>query len=841
MLKRSRLYLAVATATAGGIVVAPEVWAQELERVEITGSSIKRTQAEGPVPVEIVTRKQIERTGASTINELLKSLSTIDIFDQGELTSNSPAGSGTAQITMRGLSETNVLVLLNGRRLPVNALYDSSGAGAAVDVNTIPLSAIERVEILKDGGSAIYGADAVAGVVNFITRKNYTGVTLNAGYGISQEGDGEEKKAGLGAGFGDFDANGYNLFVGLDIFKRKPIYRKDRDISRSADFTRFGGPDARSGFSPYGNYIDDDGVPTGETVRPCPPELVGGGRCRYDFNADLLTAYNGADRVSALVLGRAKVANDLEGFAQAIYSKSKDTFDAHPVPDIFTAPDGRQYFGRFMQGGPRITNRESSLYQLSAGLEGSVGAYEWKVDAGQGRSKVTNDDRNYFNANTYLEETTPGLDGLVRIDPTVDTNDPAIVESMRVRPRRVGISKNTFVNALVRGDVTQLPAGPLAFAVGTSWWKESLTDTPDVLSQRGEVVGGIQQAAVSASRTAYAVFGELNIPIVKDLEAQVAARYDHYPTASRTSPKVALRYAVSPLLTARASYTESFRMPSLKQLYGAREEGAGDFTSEPLCLALGQPADCTVTGFEVNGSNRDLQPERGKTYNLGLVFEPGGGFSGSVDLWQIKIKNQIDTPTIDQAAEQGRFGRDANGRILVFTDLQNFAKTKVAGIDLDLEQRFAPLAFGRLTLQNTTTYYLTQKQKRGDAQPWEDFNGIYIARAAAKWRNTFEASLETGAWINTVSLRSTAGFYDTDEPDPEPGTRKVSSHHEVDFVTSYSGFRNWRLDAGIKNLFDKMPPFSYQNAVSNQYSQMGFAEAYSSRGRFFFVGATYEF
>ena len=167
MFKRTKISVALTIAFGGALVVAAvpamaQQSEQKLERVEITGSAIKRVDAEGPVPVEVYTRKEIARTGATTVNELLRSIPSIDIFDQGELASNSPSASGTANIGMRGLDSSNVLVLLNGRRLPVNALYDSSGAGAAFDVNTIPLSAVERVEILKDGASAIYGADAVA-------------------------------------------------------------------------------------------------------------------------------------------------------------------------------------------------------------------------------------------------------------------------------------------------------------------------------------------------------------------------------------------------------------------------------------------------------------------------------------------------------------------------------------------------------------------------------------------------------------------------------------------------------------------------------------------------------
>lgn len=803
--------------------------AQKLERVEVTGSAIKRSQVEGPVPVQVVTRKDIERTGASTINELMKSIVSLDIFDDGELSSGTPVGSGTAIVFMRGLAETNVLVLLNGRRLPINALYDSSGAGAAVDVNSIPLAAIERVEILKDGGSAIYGADAVAGVVNFITRKSYTGFELRAGYGISSRGDGEERKAGLAAGFGSLAADGYNVFAGLDLFKRDPIQRSDRDMSSSADFRRFGGPDSRSVFAPTGNYVDADFIPIpGAYVRPCPPAQIGAdGLCRYDFNASLLSAYNGAERLSGMLLGTVQLTPGLQGFAEVLASRSRDTFVGHPAPDYFLDGNGDFFVGRFMQGGPRQTQRTANLLQLSTGLEGTLGEVEWKVDVGQGRSRVVNDDRNYF---TYA--------GVDQLDATSLTNDPALVESLKVRPRREGESKILFANGKLTGELLQMPAGPLAYAVGTSVWKESIVDTPDALSQAGEIVGSIQQAAVDAERKAYAFFTELNVPVTPQLEGQVALRYDHYPNASKTSPKVAARYLFTPAFSTRVSYSESFRMPSLKQLYGARESGAADFSNDTLCAAFGQPAGCTLSGFFANGSNPRLQPEKGRTYNLGFVLSPDGGFNASLDVWQIKVADQINTPTIDQAIAAGKFAQDAQGRIVVDTDLQNFSKARVQGLDLQLEQRLGSAGAGSFTLRNDTTYYLKQERQDGPGQPWQDLKETY---AAPKWRNLFSVTWELATWANTLALRSTGGFYDTDEPDPAPGTRKVASHHEVDWVSGFTGLQNLRLDFGIRNLFDRMPPFSVTNASDGRYSQLGFAELYTNRGRFFFLNASYQF
>jgi iron complex outermembrane receptor protein len=848
------LALAFGGAAAALAAVEPagaQQQAQQLERVEITGSAIRRVQQEGPAPVEVITRKDIERTGATTVNELIRSLPSIDIFDQGELASNSPAGSGTANVAIRGLSSSNLLVLLNGRRLPVNALYDSSGAGAAVDINMIPISAIERIEILKDGGSAIYGADAVAGVFNIITKRDYQGIEARAGYGTTRRSDGTEKQLGLAAGFGDLASDRYNVFFGVDVFKRDPIFRKDRDISSSVDFRRFGGTDRRSSFAPQGNVVDPNtGAFTGLTYRPCPPEDFNG-VCRYDFNKSLLTAYNGADRISALGLFSFQVTSDVRAFAEVTYSKTEDHFEAHPVPDFFIVPvndpsqtpyiipgSTNQIYiaGRFMQGGPRITDRESKLLNTAAGLEGTTAGFDWKFNVSRGESKVENRDKNYFDLNSWLVATSNGS-----IDPTVRTNDPALVESLKVTPVRTGKSTIDTINAQVGGELMNLPAGPLQYALGASYWKEKLVDTPDPLSQAGEVVGSIQQAAVNASRSAKAVFAELAVPIVRNLEGQLAVRWDSYPGSSQTSPKAAIKWQALTNLMFRASYTESFRAPVLKQLFGAQEQGAANVTDNALCdILLGTSGTGCPGGvlnvFQVNGSNPNLKPEKGETTNLGVVLEYGA-FAGSLDFWRIHKTDDISSPTFQSAIRQGLFAK-VGPQFFVFTNLQNIAERMSSGVDLDARLRFPGTSFGTVTLQNFATYY-THNKTRSPGEDWAEFNGTY---ALPKWRNALRVTSELGPWTTQFMLRSVGGFWDNDDPYPHPpGTRRVGSYEEFDVQVQYAGIKNLTLTGGIKNLFDRMPPLSLQNASDNRYTQMGFAEIYNNRGIFYYVSASYRF
>lgn len=848
----ARSVLMACSASAAVFAVQPVLAQTSLERVEITGSAIRRTNVEGPAPVEIVTRKEIERSGAASVNELLRSIPSIDIFDQGELSSNSPAGSGTASVRMRGLSESQVLVLLNGRRLPVNALYDSSGAGAAFDINSLPIGAIERIEILKDGGSAIYGADAVAGVVNFITKNDYQGIEGTTNFGTSSRSDGNEKRFGLSAGFGDLTKDRFNVLFGLDVFKRDPILRKDRDISSSVDFRPAGGPDRRSGFSPTGNVLNPNtGGFVGVPYSPCPPENLGSGNiCRYDFNKSLLTAYNGADRVSALLIGTVQITPTTKAFAELTYSTSKDHFEAHPVPDYFIVPitspemapydigDGTVYIaGRFMQGGPRTTDRKSKFLNTAVGADGTIGNYDWKVSLNHGVSKVTNSDSNYFNANLWYDATSNGS-----LNPTVSTNDSALVESLRVYPVREGKSTLTSFNAQISGDVTKLPAGELKFAVGVSANRESLVDTPDPLTQAGEVVGSIQQAPVDASRSFQAVFGELSIPVTKTIEAQAAIRYDRYDNANATSPKVGVKWAVLPELAFRGSYTKSFRAPVLKQLYGAQEEGATNITDPDSCQKLGVPLDangeCFYAAYQVNGSNPDLKPEKAKTLNFGMVFELAKNFNASVDWWKIKKTDDITSPTLTSAIDAGLFTK-VGPRTSIFTNLQNIAERETEGVDIDARWRLRGTPIGDVTFRDLFTYYLTNKTRSDPTDSWAEYVDTY---ATPKYRNAFNVTVEKGPWTFGGTIKTVAGFLDTDQPiEANATSKRVSSFTELDVVTQYSGYKNLELSLGIKNLLDRMPPFSLQNASSNSYSQMGFAELYGNRGRFFYVSGKYVF
>jgi iron complex outermembrane receptor protein len=429
------------------------------------------------------------------------------------------------------------------------------------------------------------------------------------------------------------------------------------------------------------------------------------------------------------------------------------------------------------------------------------------------------------------------------------------VDALRLTPQRSGKSMTRNIAGKISGPIVELGGGPLAFAAGFNLGREELTDRPDANQQAGNVFGSIPQAAVDGSRNSRAVFGELSIPVFKGFEAQVALRYDQYTDleavingtrqnfqdSSKTSPKFALKYQPANYFMARASYAESFLAPSLKQLFGGQDQGAESTSDPDVCAFFGVlPADCTNFPYkEQSGSNPNLKPETGKTTNIGFVFEPTQEVGVSVDFFEIRKRDEIDTPTVEDALADGSFAF-VNGEWVVFVNNQNFAQTRIRGVDVDLRVRLGQTPLGRLSLRNSTTYYDTIAQRQAAELPWEELAGTFLS---PRVRNTLAASLEEGPWTHTLAVRYTGHMKDTDQ---ELGTvananaRRIESYEEVDIGTQYAGIKNLKLGFLVKNVFDRQVPYSNMGA-SNQYGSLGFPYIYSPRGRFFSLVANYKF
>jgi iron complex outermembrane recepter protein len=430
MLKKSRIGAAAALVAA----CASSVFAQDTQRIEIVGSNIKRVASEGALPVTIITREQIERSGASSVAELLQNIGAAG--QRGfETQASSSFTPGAAAVGLRGLSAGDTLVLFNGRRMApfANASQSTAdGAIAFVDLNSLPVSAVESIQVLKDGASAVYGADAVAGVINVITRKDYRGLEVGTRFGVYEEKGGNEAKAYVTTGFGDFAKDRFNVLASLEVAKTDAIFFRDRRFFTTFDH-RAKAPfmgDQRSAFSDHGNYAVVDGDGAFRRGNNCPLDRRRGIACRYDFGPVEQLAPD-IGRVAGLLVGNVALGANTSGFFELALNRntvdvegrapamdtSTDFFQvdvarnlalgttrdalraalAQQVPaGLLTVPGGAllDVRTRFTDFGPRDDTTKSTTKRLLAGLRGNFGNWDWEAAVSHSGGESTTVNRN---------------------------------------------------------------------------------------------------------------------------------------------------------------------------------------------------------------------------------------------------------------------------------------------------------------------------------------------------------------------------------------------------------------------------------------------------------------
>ncbi len=845
-------------------VLAQPAMAQTTDRVEVTGSRIKRISGEGPLPVEVITRADIERKGVASTNDLLRSLSYMASFND-ELFANSPNFSGAATAGFRGLSGDQTVILLNGRRL-ANYGFD----GAFVNLNTIPLGAIERVEVLKDGASAIYGADAIGGVINFITRRDYSGVTITGGYGISSRGDVGQTDVGGTVGFGNLESQGFNVLANLSYYKRDPLNNLDRERTRTADYRRFGGGSQLSTFAPTGNFANPvSGLQSPYTACADPnlvvspsvltPGVAGSSSCLWDFAPYRTTLYQ-TERVGGLLSGRVKLGSSVQLFAEGMFARSETSVSAAPAPAIMTIPVGHpsnpfatavNVRSRPLQPGPRTTDNTADATRFLVGLDANFGGYDFNAAVGQAKNKATNVDGGYLLTDRLFAAVANRT-----FDPFSTSNPQSVLDALKSSDSRVGETINSFVDARISGDLFKLPGGAAGVSFGVTMGKEEIADIPGPNSQAGNVFGSIQQGPVTGSRDFKAASLELALPFTSWLEMQLAVRKDSYEGGTgATTPKIAVRVQPMKELLFRASYSEGFKMPSLRDLFGGTNESADSIQDFPGCAAGNvTPAACPRLQYtRRSGGNPMLLPEKSKSVNFGILVEPTKDFNFGIDYFVIEKTDEIgDVPTqyaVDNipyvrgatTSLAGNPGvtvtRDAAGIItLIRRPTGNLGKREIEGFDLQSAMRFTT-PIGKMRVEASGTYYV--KYTYADLPTAPLYNRISLL-TQPRWRTQATIGNTMGAFDVSLTGNSRASMYDKQSSTAATPIRSnepvVGNFDTFDAALVYSGIKGLRLSLTVKNLMDREPPFS-----NNDARTLGFSQADDIVGRYFRVSASYAF
>jgi iron complex outermembrane recepter protein len=693
--KTSRLRWGIAAAGLGAALMSAVAMGQtvatapapELQEVIVTGSLIKRTDIETPSPVQVLTGVEIQQMGYTNLSQVLSNLSA---NGQGTLSQSfgQAFAAGASGVALRGLTVGNTLVLIDGKRMVDYPISDDNQR-SFVDVSAIPFNAIERVEVLKDGASAIYGADAIAGVVNIILKKNYTGTEVTAEAGTSQKHDGTtEHLAGI-SGMGDLANDGYNVYVAIDFHHQDQILAANRQggytmqdwsgIPGGLNTTpgSFGNPDVPYPVSTTG-YLINPTMPNGITnatfLPGCSAQQQMLNQCETQYRqlqiqpstgqTNVLAKFTKAlagdwtTSVSASIFD-SKAEQVCCAFASTGYATGgisnlavapgvNPSFVAYPIVTVPANYPGNPYgqaaplVYNFREIGLPTTLTDTDTYRLVADIKGTAAG--WDIDGSLGAMYSRMDFK-------VLSELEPGL-----VQPALNAGyvigsgaSPAAASLLA--PEAISHPTSSLDIADIHGSrpLFNLPGGPLSIALGAQFFHKVENDLPPETISTGVQEGNA--AFALGSQNDAAAFAEFNAQVVKQLEVDGAVRYDNYNNGvgGATTPKVSVKYKPIEQFVLRGTWGKGFRAPSpAESQQSGNFFGAGTTNDPVLCPNPGTPnargnfpGQCNIglTGLQQPGTA--LKPVKSTNSTVGFIFEPSSMFNVSADYYKIKLTNDI--------------------------------------------------------------------------------------------------------------------------------------------------------------------------------------------------------
>ncbi len=862
------------------------------ERVIVTGSNIPTAEEVGPNPVDTYRAEDLQKLGVRTATDLTQRLPAVS---GGSITENiANGGDGRTEINLRGIFPKETLVLQDGRRLSAQ-LAGSVLGGQSVNINLFPLGLIDHIDILKDGASAIYGSDAVAGVFNVYLKHKFRGLEIYGSYGNTNLGasnDAREIQGYLLAGTGDDKTD---IVVYAEYYDRAAIYSRDRDLSSNGSFRNFGDDgiaDARSGNYPgrvqgfvfipgrHGNGLAP--TPRAAVDPASDPQYVP--RNNVDFNSNFF-AFNFASLTPSIPAAdrqyfygsfmRDLCDKWLQVFADFKYTRSFFDAGAAPVPfspDPFLAADGITPFSgtgfsvplsnafnpftapstnpdgtpailpdgtpvvtgvrfRGLEEGPRQTKTTVNDYVFTGGLRGQFSDLTtndilktWGYEVG-------------FRYNYNEEESLalgnvskPGLrDALRDTNPLTafnpflgfgGTNTAAAQSRVYVDLHNTSINSLTLEDAKLYGDLFNIPAGPVSFALGAEHRTERYKNTPDSLNTTFSTIGSTDLEASKGNRDVFSLYGELRIPITSpswnfpgaySFEFDVAERYENFSDLGETEkPKFSVRYQpIDSSLTLRATYNEAFHAPFLNELSPGRAEAFPAFI-DPTGLSVEQQTRALV------GGNPNLRPENAYEFSFGAVFSPKWvkGLTLSADVFHIDLRDAVSPLSVTDllninfrtATQFSAIGAPLNGQfqanilrdpatgevLQVDTTTFNLGRVIVEGLDYEAIYQldtamFGAGNFGTVTFTLNGTYLSRFEFASSPGAKEFDLTGSILSFGSLPHTRAYVsvfydiAGFDAGATVHYI------GQYD-DAPGTlnDGGSRKIREYTTLDILASYT-------------------------------------------------------
>ena len=908
----------IASPTAGvGNATSGAPASGSAEDVVVTGSRLRTSNVTSEAPITVVTSKQIEQSSAQTVEDVLRKIPSVG--NSGNFSTTNNGANGSSCIDLLNLGITRTLVLVDGRRF----VHSAYGVGDdCVDLDTIPIQMIDRIEILKDGASTIYGADAVAGVVNIITKKNFSGTQINTNGNITASGDNLQGDISGITGF-DFDQGRGNFTISGHYLDRGPVLQKDRDwadpvvsgdngpgnpytIGSSIPVAgRYFGANSGDDITTINNKI----VPFNNTYNGAnggQPNING----RYDYGYDsFLSDRETQGNIAAQT--HYDLNDHFSAYASAFYThkNTDEQLSGQPVtgnPNTASSlviPQGNPFaeglgvnepltgLRRTTDIGPRQTKTGTDTWQATIGAKGNITG-NWDYDAyfTYGYSDTTITLTNQINFANF--ENALGSDGVVG-DPYNAGLCNAAAGCALLNPFGAGnisqaaaryVSFEANANAfyqfrdygatVTNNHLLQLPYGPLALAVGFEYRQENGAYHPDPTIESGNATAA-EEFPTGGGFDVGEVFGELNIPLLKnlvaakDLSADVSGRWSDYNTFGGVQNfKAGLNWSPTQDIRFRANIGTSTRQPAIAEAFGGDtlsfEQGndpcaqiasygalAGNVGAN--CARQGVPLGFQQTGDQIAtliGGNPQLRPETSRTYTIGSVLTPRWlkTFSATVDYYHTSINNSIGEIPVqyveDQCYTSANFSspfcadagvRNGSGNIaLAKAPYQNEGVVRTSGIDFDMNYLLKLRGKNALSFSNElvdTIGYTTQLVSGGAFVNLKGTlntvlgGGLYPVGVPVI-RDNF-----TGTWLHDKFSFSWTVRYIDGMTYNEGGSNftaqdrfyKTNEVFYHDIVAAYN-FKRLQVIAGIDNLFDRTPPFALdgsENTASNIYDVFG--------------------
>jgi iron complex outermembrane receptor protein len=848
--------------------------APAMQRVEITGSSIRRLAAETSLPITTMRAADFAKQGLSTAQEVLNAIP----MNQTSTVSSSAVGSGTggrAVADLRGLGGDKTLVLLNGRRLANHPYFADT-----VDLNIIPVAALERVEVLRDGASAIYGTDAIGGVINFITKRSVQGAALAVeAYEPWANGGGHEQRINLSGGWGDLEAGGLSMWGVIDWHQQSPLRAIERSFSRTGIRPDRGMFEV-SGTTFPANFFSDLGV-TGNPQYPgcLPPDSVplpDAPLCAFDYtrfvdNIPKTRQFSAMGKLSKkfgahigsleFVHGRstneAQVAPPPLSGIGVIMTADSPFYPGNGVVPAFPGLTGEplDISWRPLETGPRNNFDSSTTDRLLASLEGSLAGWDYNSAISYSLGKA----KSIFNGGYVIDQRI--IEGVASgiLNPFGPQNaagadylNNSLLSGEYLHAR----IHSAAVDARASRELMTLPGGPLGFAVGAEFRRDRAKYFVNrALASQASSSGSADAQDQSGQRSIWALFSEVNVPIIKDLELNVAARYDHYSDVGGSfNPKVALRWQPTRQLLVRGSFNKGFRAPTLFDLFGPQTTtNTSDTYDDPVLCPNGAPAPganpniaCGQQQLIRQGGNPDLSPERSRTHSVGVVFEPIQPLTVSLDYWNIRLKEQISAlaeqtlfSNFDKYRNQFVYDPSGTRLLYVLAVTDNLGEVKTRGLDLSVAYRMPRTRFGNFGINLDGTYVNKYDYQNEPGGPFTENAGRYAdATPVFRWRHNLLFSLSRGDWTFNLTNRYLSHYTDQNTSVAPEFFNKVGHYSTWSISATYTGNKKAELTAGIKNLTDEEPPFT--NQVTN--FQLGYDPRYTDPlGFTVYARVTYRF